>query len=57
MIGRALYPRRRGDGCRGSDVDLPRPTLRFRLEAWRRFQLAIDPLGKPRPYRSPTGYR
>ena len=53
MPGRALYPGGRGNGRNENDYDLPRPTLRFRLEAWRRFQRAIDPLGKPRPYRAP----
>ncbi len=57
MGSRAFYPRRRGAGRREADVDLPRPTLRFRLEAWRRFQRALDPLGKPRPYRPPADYR
>ena len=31
------------------ELDLPRPTLRFRLRAWREFQHALDPLGPPRP--------
>jgi hypothetical protein len=34
-------------------VDLPRPTLRFRLEAWRAFQRALDPLAPPKPLRPP----
>jgi hypothetical protein len=28
---------------------LPRPTLRFRLRAWREFQHALDPLASPKP--------
>jgi hypothetical protein len=31
------------------EPDLPRPTLRFRLRAWREFQHALDPLAPPRP--------
>ena len=26
-----------------------RPTLKFRLRAWREFERALDPLGQPRP--------
>jgi len=57
MLGRAFYPRRRGNGGRSSDDYLPRATLRFRLESWRRFQRALDPLGTPRPYRVPGDQR
>jgi hypothetical protein len=35
------------------DVSLPRPTLRFRLRAWRAFQRALDPLGPGKPLRPP----
>jgi len=49
--------RRSGDPGRSHDADLPRPTVRFRLEAWRLFQRALDPLAKPRPYRAPRPYR
>jgi hypothetical protein len=43
---------------RGADklpkrIDLPRPTLHFRLKAWRDFQRALDPLGPPKPLRRP----
>jgi hypothetical protein len=34
--------------------DLPRPTLRFRLQSWRQFQRALDPLGPPKPFRWPS---
>jgi hypothetical protein len=34
---------------------LPRPTASFRRRAWLQFQRAIDPLAKPKPYR--TGRR
>ena len=27
----------------------PRPTLRFRMHAWRRFQRTLDPLAAPKP--------
>jgi len=53
MVRRASHPQGRWFGSRASDTELPRPTLRFRLEAWRAFQRALDPLGKPRPYRPP----
>jgi hypothetical protein len=29
---------------------LPRPTVQFKLRAWRAFQRALDPLAPPRPY-------
>jgi hypothetical protein len=35
------------------DTVLPRPTLQFRLKAWRHFQRALDPLGHDRPLRPP----
>jgi hypothetical protein len=39
---------------RNGDLDdLPRPTLPFRLRAWRIFQLALDPLAPPKPLRRP----
>jgi hypothetical protein len=31
------------------ELDLPRPTLSFRLRAWREFQHALDPLAAPKP--------
>jgi hypothetical protein len=32
---------------------LPRPTLQFRLKAWREFERALDPLAPPKPFRQP----
>jgi hypothetical protein len=37
------------------ESDLPRPTLHFRLHAWRVFQRALDPLAPPKPLRRPRG--
>ncbi len=34
-------------------VDLPRPSLRYRVLAWQVFQRALDPLAPPRPLRQP----
>ena len=36
-----------------ADPELPRPTLQFRLTAWRAFQRALDPLAPPKPLRRP----
>ena len=33
---------------RRAEVELPRPSLRFRIRAWRVFQRALDPLASPR---------
>ena len=38
---------------RGGARRLPRPTLRYRLKAWRAFQRALDPLAPPKPLRPP----
>jgi hypothetical protein len=32
---------------------LPRPTLQFRVRAWREFQRALDPLAPPKPLKLP----
>jgi hypothetical protein len=32
---------------------LPRPTMQYRAKAWRAFQLALDPLARPKPLRQP----
>ena len=32
---------------------VPRPTLQYRLKAWRAFQRALDPLAPPKPLRPP----
>ena len=45
MVDRARSPER---AAKDGDT-LPRPTLRFRLRAWRAFQRALDPLAPPRP--------
>jgi hypothetical protein len=38
----------------GHDLDdLPRPTLLYRLKAWRTFERALDPLAAPKPLRPP----
>jgi hypothetical protein len=42
---------RNRDVTRGS---LPRPTLQFRLKAWRAFQRSLDPLAPPKPLRRPA---
>jgi hypothetical protein len=54
MLNRAAHPR----GGRGKHEGtvappLPRPTLQFRLRAWRQFQRALDPLAPPKPLRQP----
>jgi hypothetical protein len=36
-------------GIGQDEFGLPRPTLRFRLRAWREFQHALDPLAAPKP--------
>src|SRR4029079_4646302 len=36
------------------EPSLPRPTLQFRLRAWRVFQRALDPLAPPKPLRPPA---
>ncbi|HSL63208.1 MAG TPA: hypothetical protein VK874_01005 [Gaiellaceae bacterium] len=36
-------------------ASLPRPTVRFRRQAWLAFQRALDPLAQPRPLRLPRG--
>ena len=41
----------------GDEPRLPRPTLRFRLRAWRTFQRALDPLGPGKPLRPPRQLR
>ena len=43
MVDRARPPEARGE--------FPRPTLQFRLRAWRAFQRALDPLAPPKPLR------
>jgi hypothetical protein len=54
MLSRAPHPQ----GARGhqevNETGLPRPTLQFRLKAWREFQRALDPLAPPKPLRPPT---
>jgi hypothetical protein len=35
------------------DDTLPRPSLQYRLRAWRDFQRALDPLAPPKPLRPP----
>jgi hypothetical protein len=53
MIHRAeLQDGARGPGERGSD-GLPRPSIQFRIAAWRTFQRALDPLAPPKPLRQP----
>jgi hypothetical protein len=51
MMFRAHHPL----GARGhatpQEPELPRPTMQFRLRAWRTFQKALDPLGPPKPIR------
>jgi len=42
---------RRATDSPGTREVLPGPTLRFRLDAWRTFQRALDPLAPPRPLR------
>ena len=36
-------------------MNIPRPTLSYRMRAWREFQLALDPLASPKPL--PTQHR
>jgi hypothetical protein len=31
------------------ELQLPKPTARFRRKAWKEFQRALDPLARPRP--------
>ena len=50
------------EGARDSRTDtgaasLPRPTLQFRLRAWREFQRALDPLAPPKRLRLPRPQR
>jgi hypothetical protein len=52
MVKRARTPPE-AHGAAPSHAELPRPTLRFRLEAWRAFQRALDPLATPKPLRPP----
>ena len=44
----------RTGSARRSDRFLPRPTLQFRLKAWRMFQRALDPLAQPKPLTPPA---
>ena len=41
------------EGTHENGVPLPRPTLQYRLKAWRTFQRALDPLAPPKPLRQP----
>ena len=47
--------RNRASDPPGTRGGLPRPTLRYRLEAWRAFQRALDPLAPPKPLRRADG--
>jgi hypothetical protein len=54
MINRAPHARGRGAGDETDPMSpLPHPTLQYRLEAWRAFQRALDPLAPPKPLRQP----
>ncbi len=54
MVNRAPHARGRGAGDDNNQMSqLPHPTMHYRLEAWRRFQLALDPLAPPKPLRQP----
>jgi hypothetical protein len=55
MIGRAPLTPGAKRKLTTEEDRLPRPTLQFRLRAWRQFQRALDPLAQPRPLRPPDG--
>jgi hypothetical protein len=48
----------RGQQTEGTTVGpwLPRPTLQFRVKAWRAFQRMLDPFAPPKPLRRPRKY-
>jgi hypothetical protein len=47
----------RGRGQTDVQNSLPRPSLTYRLQAWREFQLALDPLATPKPLPHPPRRR
>jgi hypothetical protein len=56
MANRASNPPER-DGTDSEHVDLPHPSLQYRLKAWWQFQQALDPLATPKPLRPPPRQR
>ena len=48
MMNRADTPRRARDEAPVYD-GLPRPSVQFKMRAWREFQRALDPLAPPKP--------
>jgi hypothetical protein len=53
MVNRASCPPAARGENEPEHVDLPRPTLQYRLKAWWQFQHALDPLATPKPLRPP----
>jgi hypothetical protein len=55
MVSRGPSPPRneRSDSEGTDDLGLARPSLPYRLKAWRIFQRALDPLAPPKPLRPP----
>lgn len=49
MLNRASSPRRARDEGLSTSDGIPRPSINFRLRAWKAFQRALDPLAPPRP--------